>query len=94
MPRLVMIQWVDSTGPSSQWQWLDKMEKRTAVLIRSVGWLLEDGPDEKVIAAHLSWPDSDGDQQTNGLMVIPSVAVKSIVDIEPGEPSLEVVNAS
>jgi len=81
--RLVLIDWVDSHGCSSEWQHL---EGATANLMmcRSVGWLLQDTDDCKVIVPYLS--DSSHPnipQQGCGNMTIPTKAILSMQDIQP-----------
>jgi hypothetical protein len=51
--RLVLVEWVDSYGCSAPWQ--DIAGSKAAPLVcRSVGWLLHDNEDCKVVVPHLS----------------------------------------
>lgn len=80
--RLVLIDWVDSYGCSAVWQHL---EGATANLMksRSVGWLLQDDEDCKLIVPHIS--DSthpELPQQGCGDMTIPTKAILSITDLQ------------
>jgi len=79
--RLVLIDWLDSYGCSSEWQPVDEV-KATALRCKSVGWLIQDAEDCKVIIPHLSESDhSHAKQQGCGDMTIPSQAILSIKDL-------------
>jgi hypothetical protein len=54
---------------------------------RSVGWLLHDGPDCKLIVPHISEEHADAEEQGCGDMTIPSKAVLSMTDLKPGKLS-------
>ncbi len=79
--HLVMIEWLDSVGCSSNWGSLDHPIP-TVPLVRSVGWLIHDDENCKIIVPHLieSHPPNI-DAQGCGEMLIPTFAVKNIVDI-------------
>lgn len=55
--RLVLIEWLDSYGCGSEWQPLEGCHAKP-LLCRSVGWLVRDEDDCKVIVPHLSDSDS------------------------------------
>ena len=71
--KLVLIEWVDSYGCSSDWEELDK-RTRESLKCRSVGWLVYDGEDCKTIVPHLCEMKNQG----CGDMTIPTVAIKSV----------------
>lgn len=73
---LVLVEWLDSFGCSSSWQDIENVQP-TALLCKSVGWLLFDGPDCKVIVPHLTFP-ADSPQQGCGDMTIPARAITQI----------------
>lgn len=79
-PRLVLIEWVDSFGCSATWETVGEIRPR-ALRCRSVGWLLHDGDDCKVVVPHLAEVDDDR-RDGCGDMTIPSRAVVSIRDLE------------
>lgn len=81
--RLVLVEWLDSYGCSASWQ--DISGSPAAPLVcRSVGWLLHDTDDCKVIIPHLSDPSHEhANQQGCGDMAIPTRAVLNIVDLQP-----------
>lgn len=72
--RLVYVQWLDSFGCSSSWQ-PTKIESCSPMVCHSVGWLLFDSPECKVIVPHLA------DRQGCGDMTIPTVAITKMVDL-------------
>jgi hypothetical protein len=58
--KLVLIEWVDSMGCASQWTPIGGVTPQPS-LCKSVGWLIHDSPDCKVLVPHLSEPDSNGE---------------------------------
>lgn len=80
--RLVLIDWLDSFGCSASWTALDQCEP-SALVCRSVGWLIHDDEDCKVVVPHISASEhANATQQGCGDMTIPSVAVLKMVDLE------------
>lgn len=79
--RLVLIEWLDSFGCSTEWRGLKDISP-SPNKCRSVGWLIHDGEDCKVIVPHISDPDhANATQQGCGDMTIPVKAIVSIVDL-------------
>ena len=74
--RLVLIEWLDSYGCSSDWQSLDSVNVQT-MTCKSVGWLLHEDERYKVIVPHVS----DGTNQGCGDMTIPAAAIVSLRDL-------------
>lgn len=84
--RLVMVEWYDSFGCSTNWEELDESRKPEPMLCKSVGWLFRDGPDCKVIVPHVA-EIHNGDRQGCGDMTIPTKSICKIHDlIEVREP--------
>ena len=83
--RLVLVEWLDSYGCSTRWAEIDEDAKPKALTCSSVGWLLYDGDDCKVIVPHLSCPEPDQDvsRQGCGDMTIPTAAIVKMGDITP-----------
>lgn len=75
--RLVLIEWVDSFGCSSTWTSLSACDPEPMVC-RSVGWLVHDGDDSKVVVPHVA----HNAEQGCGDMTIPTVAITKLVDLE------------
>ena len=79
--RLVLVEWVDSYGCSDTWQSLAGSTPAPLVC-RSVGWLLHDTADCKVIVPHLSDASHQHtDQQGCGDMAIPTMAILGMTDL-------------
>ena len=72
MPKLVMIEWLDSHH-IPRWTVDDPVTE--PLLCRSVGWLVHDGDKAKTIAPHMT--DEETPQRA-GEMTIPACAVKRI----------------
>lgn len=81
--RLVLIEWLDAFGCSSTWEEVGDVHPR-AMRCRSVGWLVHDGEDCKVVVPHLSEADHDDvKQQGCGDMTIPTCTIRYMVDLTP-----------
>ena len=80
--RLVLIKWVDSySGSGAHWRGLQSYTPRN-LLCSSVGWLLHDGEECKVVVPHLSEPAEEGDdRQGCGDMTIPTSTIIDMVDL-------------
>ena len=79
--RLVLVEWVDSIGCSSSWSKIEEIRPELPVC-RSVGWLLHDSEECKVLIPHLI--DSSHDNfpaQACGDMTIPTCSIRSMVDL-------------
>lgn len=58
--KLVLIEWIDSHSGRG-WQALDDIKANASpVRCRSVGWLVADTKDTKVLVPHLSGVDDEG----------------------------------
>jgi hypothetical protein len=79
--RLVLIEWLDSFGCSADWQPLEGCLTKP-LRCRSVGWLLHDGDDCKIVVPHLSNAHENVSPQGCGDMTIPSAAIVAISDLE------------
>jgi len=72
--KLVLIEWQDSFGCSTDWQPLEGVRAKPQVC-KSVGWLPYDGKDCKVIVPHISSAHDNTAQQGCGDMTIPTKAI-------------------
>ncbi len=77
---LVLIKWEDSRQPSCGWQFLSDLSNPDTLQCATVGWLLEDGPEKKVIAQTIG--GGEDDVQATGVMVIPARSVILIERLE------------
>jgi len=83
--RLVLIEWLDSYGCSAEWQPLEGCDP-APMKCRSVGWLVGDRKDCKVIVPHISQDGHPGiPVQGCGDMTIPSSAILRVVDLTYGK---------
>ena len=78
--RLVYIEWEDSHGVSSDWQYVSQCQP-SVVVCQSVGWLIYDGKECKVIVPHLTKSDHVK-RQGCGDMTIPAASVVRMVELK------------
>jgi hypothetical protein len=79
---LVCIEWEDSLAGTAGWSETSGAQP-TAMVCRSVGWLVYDGKDCKLIVPHLSAPDHpNAKEQGCGDMTIPASSIRRIVKLE------------
>ncbi len=78
--KLVLIEWMDSTGCSTNWQELEVIGRPKPLSCRSVGWLCHEGADSVVIVPH-SADVEDGKKQGCGDMTIPKCCVLRMVEL-------------
>jgi hypothetical protein len=79
--KLVVIEWLDSFGCSSTWTSLSDC-KPQPLRCKSVGWLLHDGDDCKVLVPHIAQENGNIEQaQGCGDMTIPTAAILSIREL-------------
>lgn len=86
-PPLVSVEWVDSGQPIPGWQWLDGLDERRPHRCVSVGFLVQDGKDVKVLAPNLGASDGEEWDQASGLITIPTPAVTKIENLVTSGPS-------
>ena len=79
IPKLVLIEWIDSRSPIPGWCLIEECEMPHACKCVSVGYLVVNSKDEKVLAQSIADLESDS-LQANGLMVIPA---KTIITMRP-----------
>ena len=79
--QLVLIEWMDSFGCSPNWQALES-DSPKPLTCRSVGWLLHDGEDCKVVVPHVTEAvNGSVSRQGCGDMTIPTKSIISIKSI-------------
>lgn len=77
--KLVLIEWEDAYGVSSDWFHLDKVD-REPVTAYSVGWVLHDDDRAITVVPHIV-ESGQGDQGC-GDMVIPKGAIRNMREIQ------------
>lgn len=78
---LVLVEWVDSRQPISQWQWLDQLMRSAVVNCVTVGFLLPDDGGAIVIAQNLG-DIGKSTRQVSGVISIPRQAVTRMTPLE------------
>ena len=78
---LVMIEWEDSRLPSSNWVHLSSFDPGDAVSCVSVGWMIHDGKDVKVLAPNMG-DIGDEDVQVSGVIRIPERCILKITKLK------------
>jgi hypothetical protein len=85
--RLVLVEWLDSYS-STGWQDVEELQS-SPLCCRSVGWQIRSDEQVIVLAPHLTDEHEETPLQGNGLMTIPTCAVRRVqtlrVDGEAGE---------
>src|SRR6185312_17402997 len=75
---LVIIRWQDSAQPIPAWRHLSQLPATRAIECATVGWLLKDDHDVKVLCQSVGDLDSPQNAQASGIMTIPTRCVISI----------------
>ena len=75
---LVIIRWQDSAQPLPSWQYLSALPRTRPVECATVGWLLKDDDDIKVVCQSVGDLDNPTNAQASGIMTIPARCVLSI----------------
>lgn len=89
-PDLVLIEWLDSGQPIPGWQWLDQIEPRKPHRCVSVGFLVQDDGQTKVLAPNLGASSGDEDwDQASGITTIPTAAVVKIEKLTSSSASCD-----
>ena len=75
---LVIIRWQDSAQPLPSWQYLSALPRTRPIECATVGWLLQDDDDIKVICQSVGDLENPKNAQASGIMTIPARCVLSI----------------
>lgn len=77
-PELVLVEWMDSRRPAAAWQHLADAQAWSACRCSSVGFLIADDDDVKVLAPNMADMDDASNIQLSGAIVIPTSCVLSM----------------
>lgn len=77
-PALTLIEWVDSRQPDGAWKHLSVDYEWAPVKCMSVGWLVADTDEVKVLAPNMADIDDSESMQFSGAVVIPTKCVVSM----------------
>jgi len=86
---LVIIRWLDSRQPCGQWRYLSALPDARPVEVASVGWLIKDTADVKVVCQNVGDLDCPEKAQASGIMTIPTrcvIAIERLTE-EDGRPN-------
>ena len=75
---LVIIRWQDSAQPQPSWQYLSALAPTRPIECATVGWLLKDDDDIKVICQSVGDLENPKNAQASGIMTIPARCILSI----------------
>ena len=75
LPPLVLIEWVDSAQPIPGWRHLDDLPKLEIVRCLSVGWLVAENDEIRMLAPNLGDVASPENGQGSGFIRIPIAAI-------------------
>jgi hypothetical protein len=79
---LVLVRWLDSRQPSSAWRFLSDLGDPKVVECATVGWLLKDTDEVKVVCQSVGDLGDPDHAQTSGVMTIPARCVVAIERLE------------
>lgn len=79
--KLVLIKWVDSEQPTSNWIHLSDYKSHQPVSCVSVGYLIHDGKNVKALAPNMAETESEVNLQASGIIHIPSTSILNIFDL-------------
>ena len=83
---LVMIEWEDSAQPIPSWRFLAEFEAPGIIRCVSVGWMIRDDNQMKVVAPNMGSVNVEGSLQVSGMIQIPTSCVLQITNLD--EPPL------
>ena len=77
--KLELVEWVDSNSCSGNWNSRQAIMKRPpgGMLIRSVGWVVQENRETIVVVPHLTYEENDTFGSGKGDITIPKVAIVS-----------------
>jgi len=79
---LVLVVWLDSCAPSSDWHGVVDWNGLGSLECVSVGYLIAEDATSRTIAPHLAYVDEPKDTKACGIMVIPRGATVSLKVLE------------
>ena len=82
---LVIVHWLDSRQADGSWRYLSDLGKQHAVECATVGWLIQDDTETKVVAQTIGDLSDPENAQACGVKIIPArcvVSMKTLVEPE------------
>jgi len=83
-PKLVLVDWVDSTTPTAPWQEVSliKADKQPCAKCRSIGYLIRETDDVLILAMSIAQSGVVADDDSVGnALYIPQVAILDLWEI-------------
>ena len=80
--NLVMIDWIDSARPISEWQYLSDYKPFTPIKCTSVGFLVHDTKEVKALAPNVGDLDNKDTVQASGIIHIPTCSISKITKLK------------
>lgn len=78
--KMVKVEWEDSRQPIPEWQFLQDLEPINPVKCITLGYLIKDDKDQKVICQNIG--DYKDDMQVSGVITIPSSCISNITNLK------------
>lgn len=79
---LVLIEWEDSVRLIPEWRHISDFSYSGVVKCASVGWLLHDGEDKKVLAPNMGDVEDEHNVQACGVIQIPTRCITKVTLLE------------
>jgi hypothetical protein len=81
LPKLVLIEWLDSAQPIPGWRHLDDLPALEVIQCVSVGWLIGENRSVKMLAPNIGDFESGTNAQGSGFIRIPVASVTRQVEL-------------
>ena len=81
IPRLVLIEWMDSIQPVTGWHFLEDAPAVEAIQCCSVGWLVGENKSARMLVPNIGDKESGGSAQGTGFIRIPASSITRLVDL-------------
>jgi hypothetical protein len=91
---LVLIRWEDSRQPCGQWRYLAALPEAKPVEVASVGWLVKDTPEAKILCQNIGDLGHPEKAQASGIMTIPTRCVLTVSVLAELPPEVHSSGAS
>lgn len=78
---LVLVEWEDSRQPTSGWSYVQGFTPVNICRCVSVGWLIYDGVDKKVLAPNVGDTEDEHNVQMSGVIHIPTRCVTRVTRV-------------
>ena len=80
--KWIWVNWVDSAGPSTHWQYMDELKKDNLARATTVGYCVEDNDEVLDLASTVAHEGGGKDEQVTAIMTIPWCSVTEVFEIK------------